>query len=488
MVPIPSPTFIENFSSFDRWEIEGDRWNLDSTEYVSAPSSAVCGPFTPDDPMFLVFNLTSKKSVDLVGLTDPWMGCYVQDDYRGEQLAVGFFNLSLSTDRMNWTSVVSSPDMYYPSFSWISANIPPEFKGKKVYVRIEAHWGFVINRPSSPGIWIDDLMIGESGPATERYIYEMGTSMATPHVSGAAALVWSVHPDYSSAQVKEGVLMSVTKIPALAGKCVTNGRLNVEQALGVTVPFITGVDPASAYQGEVVPLVTIFGKNFEGGELVTFSLNATRINATGDLSGQSLVVRDLDLTGAEPGFYTVTVTRVATGLSGNLKAAFLVKTRPPVTNGSISISSSPEEAYIYLVGIATGKKTNITVDNVCPGDHMMRLTRTGYRDYNAAVTVQPGQTSFVTATLEPVGPEQIRANFTCDTREGVSPLVVSFSDQSTGNVASWYWSFGDGAASREKNPSHTYNKPGVYSVSLKVSNSGLTSSYRKTVSRMITIR
>jgi subtilisin family serine protease len=54
-----------------------------------------------------------------------------------------------------------------------------------------------------------------------------GTSMATPHVSGAAALYLSVNPGASAAQVKAAILNAATPTPSLAGKTVTGGRLNV---------------------------------------------------------------------------------------------------------------------------------------------------------------------------------------------------------------------------------------------------------------------
>jgi hypothetical protein len=52
--------------------------------------------------------------------------------------------------------------------------------------------------------------------------------MATPHVSGAYALALSVSaPGIPVAQVKNILLSSVDHIPAMAGKCVSNGRLNI---------------------------------------------------------------------------------------------------------------------------------------------------------------------------------------------------------------------------------------------------------------------
>ena len=54
-----------------------------------------------------------------------------------------------------------------------------------------------------------------------------GTSMATPHVSGAAAMYLSLNPTATAAQVKAAILNSATPTSSLNGKTVTGGRLNV---------------------------------------------------------------------------------------------------------------------------------------------------------------------------------------------------------------------------------------------------------------------
>lgn len=54
-----------------------------------------------------------------------------------------------------------------------------------------------------------------------------GTSMATPHVTGAAALYKSLHPSATAAEIKAAILSKVTPTSSLNGKCVSNGRLNV---------------------------------------------------------------------------------------------------------------------------------------------------------------------------------------------------------------------------------------------------------------------
>jgi subtilisin family serine protease len=58
-----------------------------------------------------------------------------------------------------------------------------------------------------------------------------GTSMATPHVAGIAALALGFNPALTTDQLKQVVMKSVDKLPSLKKKCVTGGRANAAKAL-----------------------------------------------------------------------------------------------------------------------------------------------------------------------------------------------------------------------------------------------------------------
>jgi gliding motility-associated-like protein len=77
------------------------------------------------------------------------------------------------------------------------------------------------------------------------------------------------------------------------------------------------------------------------------------------------------------------------------------------------------------------------------------------------------------------------ADFTATPVSGCSPLVVSFSDGSTGNPTLWFWDFGNGATSTLKNPSTTYFIPGTYTVTLTATNAS--GSHTKTKQQYITV-
>jgi subtilisin family serine protease len=74
---------------------------------------------------------------------------------------------------------------------------------------------------AAPGVDIYSCLPGGT------YGYNSGTSMSTPHVSGAVSLFWSQYPSTPHLSVKERMLASVDVIPSLAGMVLTGGRLNV---------------------------------------------------------------------------------------------------------------------------------------------------------------------------------------------------------------------------------------------------------------------
>jgi hypothetical protein len=61
------------------------------------------------------------------------------------------------------------------------------------------------------------------------------------------------------------------------------------------------------------------------------------------------------------------------------------------------------------------------------------------------------------------------AGFTATPIEGNAPLVVAFTNTSTGAYDSSLWHFGDGNTSTLSDPTHIYEKPGMYTVTLTVS-------------------
>ena len=115
---------------------------------------------------------------------------------------------------------------------------------------------------AAPGVNILSTLPGN------RYGSYSGTSMATPHVAGVAALLKSRDGTLDDAQVKARLLNSVDKKANLDGKVLTGGRLNAASALGqaptqtteqpdTSAPTVGGVRPAPGNTtGDTTPTVS----------------------------------------------------------------------------------------------------------------------------------------------------------------------------------------------------------------------------------------
>jgi subtilisin family serine protease len=79
-------------------------------------------------------------------------------------------------------------------------------------------------------VYIDNVQITTAG-IENVYQYLSGTSMATPHVVGLAALVWGHAPGLTHLQVKERILNCVDRLSNLSGEVFTQGRINAANSI-----------------------------------------------------------------------------------------------------------------------------------------------------------------------------------------------------------------------------------------------------------------
>jgi subtilisin family serine protease len=78
---------------------------------------------------------------------------------------------------------------------------------------------------AAPGVNIYSTKAGDT------YQYMSGTSMATPHVAGLAALIWAENVGFSHDQVKDRILNGVDVLPALTGTVLMAGRINANNSI-----------------------------------------------------------------------------------------------------------------------------------------------------------------------------------------------------------------------------------------------------------------
>jgi len=82
-------------------------------------------------------------------------------------------------------------------------------------------------------------------PTGGSYGFMSGTSMATPHVAGAAALLLAKNPDLTAVELKTALMSTAVPTPSLAGKVVTGGRVDVNAALASVPSPAAPVAPAT---------------------------------------------------------------------------------------------------------------------------------------------------------------------------------------------------------------------------------------------------
>jgi PKD repeat protein len=192
------------------------------------------------------------------------------------------------------------------------------------------------------------------------------------------------------------------------------------------------------------------------------------------------------------GNFTATLTVAnSAGQTSSVSHTITVTNAPqPV---SARLSASPTSGQAPLTVQFTDQSTGPVVSGSWNfGDGSSSATTNPSHTYNNAgtftatltVTGSGGQTSSASQTITVTNAPQtgVTANFSATPDSGQAPLAVQFTDQSSGPVVSWKWSFGDGASSSAQNPSHTYNNAGTFTATLTVANSaGQTSSVSHTI-------
>jgi subtilisin family serine protease len=101
---------------------------------------------------------------------------------------------------------------------------------------------------AAPGVGIYSTEAGDT------YRYLSGTSMATPHVSGLAALIWAENPGITYIEVKDRILNGVDVIQGLMGNVLMAGRINANKSIN---PLAKAPDAPGGLEVEAVSAAQI---------------------------------------------------------------------------------------------------------------------------------------------------------------------------------------------------------------------------------------
>jgi len=390
-----------------------------------------------------------------------------------------------------------------------------------------SQWGLTTVDLGAPG---SDVLSTVPGGG---YASFSGTSMATPHVTGAAALTWSVNPALSAIEMKALLMSSGDDNAALAGKTASGKRLNVKNALD-------NADPTPGFT--LTPTPT--SSTIVAGETATYSFNVGSIaDWSGDVAltlADSLGGATLSTDTATPGAtfeltvpttdetqwgeYTFTVTATSDDLVKESTVRLMVNPQGlnefTYTNDTVvDIPDNDDAGITSTINIADditvfASDIYVNITHTWIGDLTVMLTSpsgtsaalhsgSGGSDDNidktfssAAFNGEVATGDWVLSVTDSAAGDNGSLNNWALTITGIGEalpsapdvsfsyeaeqLTATFTDNSSDrndDMVSWDWNFGDGTVSSEQNPVHAFAETGNYEVTLTVTDAeGLNSS------------
>jgi len=254
-----------------------------------------------------------------------------------------------------------------------------------------------------------------------QYASMSGTSMATPHVAGAAALVLSACGSLDTAGLKRVLLQTVDPLNGLTGKTSTGGRLNVFKAIRQCATPSVGLEASPSSRmlkaGETTAF-TLTPRSFGGvtgtptvqmtglPAGVTATVNGALVWGTG--AGLNVVTAGT----VAPGTYALTATltmgslRATTALTLVVQAATV--TAPftlAATPGAMDVVRGASGALTLRIARASGftGPVVVVVEGLSGGLTATRLTIASGATMGAVTLTAAGTATLGTATLRVVG-------------------------------------------------------------------------------------
>lgn len=212
------------------WDVTNAVSNSPSYSLTDSPSGPYAG-----------FSNTAAESpsVSLVGES----GCYLFYRMRLDIGSGDTLHVEVSTNPPGgvWNSLSSHNGSTGGEFlTFVDSLSGAEGSNAAIRYRLEA----VTNNTTHDGAYIDDVSIRCLVPPHSEYGFSAGTSFAVPHAAGVAALLMANDPALTALEAKHIIITTTDPRSSLAGKTVSDGRLNAAAALGADLGSLPPVSPS----------------------------------------------------------------------------------------------------------------------------------------------------------------------------------------------------------------------------------------------------
>ncbi|MEY4704198.1 MAG: hypothetical protein RL042_394 [Nitrospirota bacterium] len=171
-----------------------------------------------------ITDLKARHSLNIVATNNSWGGGGYSTGLYNAITSAGTANiLFVAAAGNSGVNIDSSPQ--YPA-SYDNANIISVAAIDKYgSLASWSNYGSTRVDLGAPGVSIWSTVPNKKNQSA--YSSYSGTSMATPHVTGAVALYAASHPNSTAAAIKAAILSATVPTGSLSGKTVTGGRLNI---------------------------------------------------------------------------------------------------------------------------------------------------------------------------------------------------------------------------------------------------------------------
>ena len=237
---------------------------------------------------------------------------------------------------------------------------------------------------AAPGVNILSTLSDTTGGLEENYGYSLGTSMATPHVAGLAALIWGTKPILTTFGVKDIILNTGDSLNSLSGKTVSGKRINAFNALSIlssTSVTVTYSDTDKIVKvGDNIVISANFNEPVQDSPVPKISITGSNTLAPVAMTKVSNVLYTYNyVVGSGDGIGTVSILDALTQAGGlSIVSApasgstFIVDNIAPTLTLSAPSSSSTKNGPISYIATYTGA-SSLTLS---PSDVVLNTTGT----------------------------------------------------------------------------------------------------------------